>query len=91
MVQDWRKTVDALSAVGPARAIRMSSGLRLSRIVGGSLLHVTEMIGAALFFFGYLSGLYIATTAMVANTRYMITATCLLVVGVLDQGTSPSI
>jgi hypothetical protein len=49
------------------------------------------MIGAALFFFGYLSGLYIATTAMVANTRYMITATCLLVVGVLDQGTSPSI
>jgi len=58
MVQDWRKTVDALSAVGPARAIRVSSGLRLSRIVGGSLLHVAEMIGAALFFFGYLNGLY---------------------------------
>jgi hypothetical protein len=38
----------------------MGQGLRLSRIVGGSLVHVAEMIGAALFLAGYLPGLYIA-------------------------------
>src|SRR5271167_1742054 len=32
---------------GYTNAVRMSSGLRLSRIVGGSLVHVAEMIGAA--------------------------------------------
>ena len=35
---------------GNISAIRMSDGLRFSRIVGGSLIHLTEMIGAALFF-----------------------------------------
>jgi hypothetical protein len=34
---------------GYLEAIRMSSGLRLSRIVGGCLVHLAEMIGAALF------------------------------------------
>jgi hypothetical protein len=53
---------------GYAEAIRTSSGLRLSRIAGGSLVHVAEMIGAALFFFGYLAGLYIAAIAIVTNT-----------------------
>jgi hypothetical protein len=81
--------VSAISAAifikGYSQAIRMSSGLRLSRIVGGSLLHLAEMLGAAVFFFGYLAGLYIAATAMVANTCYMITAAWLLVIGVFDQ------
>src|SRR5580692_7093012 len=44
---------------GYARAIRMSNGLRLSRIVGGSVVHLAELVGAALLFFGYLSGLYV--------------------------------
>jgi hypothetical protein len=57
---------------GYANAIRMSSGLRLSRIVGGSLVHLAEMVGAALFFLGYLPGLYIAAVAIVTNTCYMI-------------------
>jgi hypothetical protein len=73
---------------GYAQAIRMSSGLRVSRIVGGSLVHLTEMVGAALFFFGYLAGLYIAALAMVTNTCYMITAAWLLVMGVFDQKTA---
>ena len=80
----------AIFIKGYAEAIRMSNGLRLSRIVGGSLVHVAEMVGAALFFFGYLAGLYIAAIAIVTNTCYMITAAWLLVVGVLDQKTSPS-
>jgi hypothetical protein len=81
--------VSGLSAAvfvkGYARAIRMSSGLRLSRIVGGTLVHLVEMIGAALFFLGHLAGLYIAAVAIVTTTCYMITAAWLLVVGVFDE------
>ena len=77
----------AIFVKGYAKAIRMSSGLRLSRIVGGSLVHLTEMIGAAVFFLGYLPGLYIAAVAVLTNTCYMITAAWLLVIGVFEQET----
>jgi len=70
---------------GYAKAIRMSNGLTLSRIVGGCLVHLAEMIGAALFFLGHLPGLYIAALAIVANACYMITAAWLLVIGVFEQ------
>ncbi len=70
--------------VGYVKAIRMSDSLRISRIVGGSLVHAAEMTGAAIFFVGYLAGLYVAAIAMVANTCYMITAAWLLVVGAFD-------
>ena len=79
----------AIFVKGYAKAIRMSDGLRLSRVVGGSLVHLVEMIGAGLFFFGYLPGLYIAAVAIVTNTCYMITAAWLLVIGVFDQKTNP--
>ncbi len=72
---------------GYAKAMKMSAGLRLSRVVGGSLVHLTEMVGAAVLFFGHLPGLYIAAVAMVANTCYMITAAWLLVIGIADQAT----
>jgi len=78
----------AVFVKGYTKAIRMSNGLRLSRIVGGSLVHLAEMIGAALFLLGYLPGLYIAAVAMVTNTCYMITAAWLLVIGVFDQKTA---
>jgi hypothetical protein len=80
----------AVFVTGYANALRMSNSLRFSRIVGGSLLHLAEMIGAALFFFGYLSGLYIAAVAIVINTCYMITAAWLLVIGAFDQNTTSS-
>jgi modulator of FtsH protease len=73
---------------GYARAIRMGNGLRITRIVGGSSIHLAEMIGAALFFFGHLFGLYIAAIAIVTNTCYMITAAWLLVMGAFDQKTA---
>jgi hypothetical protein len=75
----------AVFITGYVKALRMSDGLRLSRIVGGSFIHIAEMIGAALFLFGYLPGLYIAAIAIVSNTCYMVTAAWLLVVGVVDQ------
>jgi hypothetical protein len=84
--------VSALSAAvfgkGYARAITTGSGLRPSRIVGGSLVHVAEMIGAALFIAGYLPGLYLAAIAIVTNTCYMITAAWLLVIGAAEQKTA---
>jgi hypothetical protein len=75
---------------GYAKALRMGNGLRLTRIIGGSLVHSAEMIGAALFYFGHLSGLYIAAIAIVANTCYMITAAWLLVMGAFDQRAATS-
>ena len=72
-------------ARGYVNAVRMSSGLRLTRIVGGSLVHLSEMVGAAIFFYGHLFGLYIAAIAIVANTCYMITAAWLLVIAAFDQ------
>jgi hypothetical protein len=86
--------VSALSATvfgkGYARAIKMGNGLRVSRIVGGSLVHLAEMIGAALFIAGCLPGLYIAAIAIVTNTCYMVTAAWLLVIGAAEQKTAQS-
>ncbi len=70
---------------GYVRAIRLSTGLRLTRIVGGTLVHLAEMTGAALFLFGYLPGLYVAALAIVVSTCYMITAAWLLVIGAFEQ------
>src|SRR5271168_5340212 len=39
----------AVFARGYARALAIDNGLRLSRIIGGSVVHLAEMIGAALF------------------------------------------
>ena len=75
----------AVFVKGYAQALRMSDRLRVSRIVGGSLVHGVEMIGAALFYLGHLAGLYIAAVAIVTNTCYMITAAWLLVIGVVDE------
>ncbi len=75
----------AIFVKGYSRAIRMSDDLRLSRVIGGSLVHLSEMVGATILLCGYLSGLYIAAIAIVANTCYMVTAAWLLVVGVVDQ------
>lgn len=69
---------------GYAKAIKMGSGLGVSRIIGGSLVHLAEMFGAALFYFGHPAGLYIAGIAIVTNTCYMITAAWLLVMGAFD-------
>jgi hypothetical protein len=78
----------AVFVKGYAQALRLSSGLRLSRIVGGTLVHLAEMLGAALFFFGHIAGLYIAAVAIVTNTCYMITAAWLLVTGAFDRSTA---
>ncbi len=69
---------------GYARAIKMGTGLRLTRVVGGSFIHITELVGAGLFFEGHVVGLYVAAVAIVTNTCYMITAAWLLVTTAID-------
>ena len=76
---------------GYIKAIQMGSGLRITRIVGGTLIHLAELIGAALFFFGHLAGLYVAAAALVTNTCYMISAAWLLVIGAFDQEAAPTV
>jgi hypothetical protein len=71
--------------------MQVSQSLRLSRVVGGSLVHLTGIVGAPVFFFGHMPGLYVAAIAMVANTCYMITAAWLLVIGIADQATEQPI
>jgi hypothetical protein len=72
---------------GYTKALRMGNGLRLTRVVGGSCVHLAEMIGAAILFSGHLFGLYVAAIAIVTTTCYMITAAWLLVIGAFDQKT----
>jgi hypothetical protein len=68
---------------GYVRAIKTGGHLR-TRIVGGSLIHLIEMIGAVVFFSGHLVGLFIAAVAIATNTCYMVTAAWLLVIGAFD-------
>ena len=72
---------------GYSRALKLSRGLTLSRIVGGSAIHLAEMLGAAVLFFGSISGLYIASLAIVTNTCYLISAAWLLIMGTFEQPT----
>ncbi|HEV2426777.1 MAG TPA: hypothetical protein VGS61_01005 [Acidimicrobiales bacterium] len=75
----------AMFVRGYVRARRLSGGLRLTRIVGGSAIHLTEMVGATMLFFGHRAGLYVAATAIASLTCYMITAAWLLVMGEADK------
>ena len=90
----WRRSLRHLRFVvsriceGLRQCLTHEHWLRRSRIVGGNLLHSTEMAGATPFFFGYVPGLYIAAAAIVTITCQMIVAAWLSVIGAFDQGTA---
>ena len=73
---------------GYAMAIAKGYGLRFTRIVGGTLVHLTEMVGATLSLLGHPVGRYIVAIAIVTNTCYMITAAWLLVIAAFEQQTA---
>ena len=86
--------VSAAAAVvyvyGYIQAIRLgesSVGLRSRRLVGGTALHVVEIVGAALLLSGYIAGLYVAAISMVGLLVYMISGAWLLIMGVSEQRT----
>ncbi len=72
---------------GYIKAFRSSSGPSLFRTIAGTALYMAEMIGAVILISGSIAGLYIAVTALVANTCYMISGAWLLVVGVYEDKT----
>jgi hypothetical protein len=56
------------------------------RLVAGTALHALHILGAALLAPGYLAGLYLASTAMVALSAYLVSGAWLLLVGVEGEG-----
>jgi modulator of FtsH protease len=52
----------------------------LGRMVGGSAFYLAELVGAAMLVAGLISGLYVATVAIVANVAFMISGAWLLLV-----------
>jgi hypothetical protein len=74
---------------GYIRAYKSSSGASLLRTTTGTLLYLTQMIGAIILISGSIAGLYVTAIALVANTCYMITGAWLLVVGVYDNKKHP--
>ena len=83
--------VSAVAAVvyvyGYIQAIRRgesSVGLRSYRLVGGTALHVVEIVGAALLLSGYLAGLYLAAISMISLLAFMISGAWLLIMGVSE-------
>ena len=75
----------AVYVYGYIQAIRFgesSVGLRSLRLIGGTTLHVLEIVGAALLLGGYIAGLYLAAVSMVALLAFMISGAWLLIMGV---------
>jgi hypothetical protein len=72
---------------GYVQAYRSGSAPSLFRTVGGTCLYLAEMVGATMFILGSIFGLYVAATALVINTCYMISGAWLLVVGVYEGET----
>jgi hypothetical protein len=58
-----------------------SSGLSLFRTVGGTACYLVEVAGAIVLILGFVTGLYMATAAIVANFYFMISGTWLLFLG----------
>ena len=70
---------------GYIQAIRFgksSVGLRSTRLVVGTALHVVEIAGAALLLSGYVAGLYLAAISMICLLAFMISGAWLLIMGV---------
>jgi hypothetical protein len=85
-------TVSAVATVvyvyGYIQAIRFggsSVGLRPYRLVGGTALHIVEIVGAALLLSGYVAGLYLAAISMIGVLAFMISGAWLLIMGVSEH------
>lgn len=67
---------------GFRQAFRFGSEPSKHRLVIGSCIYIAELMGALVLISGSISGLYVATVAMVINVAFMISAAWLLVVSV---------
>lgn len=60
-------------------------GLSLLRLATGTSCYIAEIVGTILLILGHISGLYIASVAMVIYIPFMISGAWLLLVGVHDN------
>lgn len=75
-------TAATIFLYGFRQAFRFGSRPSKQRLVIGSCLYLTQLIGALLLIAGSISGLYIVAVAIVINVAFMISAAWLLVVSV---------
>lgn len=73
---------------GFRQAFALGSTPSKRRLIVGCGLYGVELVGTLVLVGGSLSGLYVATTAIVMNVAFMISAAWLLVVSVYSSGTT---
>ena len=78
----------AIFLYGFRQAFQFGSTPSRERLVAGSCLYVAEIVGAVVLMSGSISGLYIASIAIVTNVAFMISAAWLLVVSVYSARTT---
>jgi hypothetical protein len=81
----------AMFLFGFRQAFKSGSHPGKQRLVLGSCLYAAEVVGTVVLLFGSLAGLYIATTALLLNVAFMISAAWLLVVNVYSDRLSDSV
>lgn len=59
--------------------------LSIGRTIGGSACYAAQIIGSILLIFGHISGLYIASIAMVASFTSLISGAWLLLMGINEN------
>ena len=73
---------------GYFRAVKMGgspSGLSISRTIGGTTCYAAQTIGSIMLIFGHISGLYIASIAMVVSFVSLISGAWLLLIGIHEN------
>jgi hypothetical protein len=64
---------------------RSSVGLSIGRFIAGTTCYVAQIIGSILLIFGCISGLYVASIAMVLSFAFFISGAWLLIIGVYEN------
>jgi hypothetical protein len=62
-----------------------SIGLNASRLAGGTLCYIAEVIGAILIFLGYYVGFFITAIATIVLFGFLISGAWLLMIGVYED------
>jgi hypothetical protein len=65
-----------------------SIGLNASRLAGGTLCYLAEVIAAIFLIFGHGVGLYIAAIAIIVLFVFLISGAWLLIIGVYEEPTN---
>ena len=78
----------AINTNGYVQAFRLHSSryaLSPSRIVGGSVCYLGQVVGALLLYYGTHAGIYVAAIALIVNFSFFVSGAWLLIVGTLQD------